>query len=76
MHERLRSHAMAAWDMIQQGHGNPLADLVCADDIFRQYLSENELRSLMDARHYVGSAPQRARQMAARVRAVCMADGE
>jgi len=68
MHERLRLHAMAAWQAVQSGEANPLADLVCADEIFRQYLSNSELRNLLAASHYTGDAPRRARALAETIR--------
>lgn len=68
MHERLRLHAMAAWQAVQSGEANPLADLVCADEIFRQYLSNSELRNLLAASHHTGDAPRRARALAETIR--------
>ena len=64
MHERLRGHAMKAWDAVRVGEENPLASLLCQDAILTEYLSEEDIRCLMDARSHVGDAPQRAREMA------------
>jgi adenylosuccinate lyase len=64
MHERLRGHAMKAWEAIRTGGENPLASLLCKDAILTEYLSEEDIRRLMDARAHVGDAPQRAREMA------------
>jgi adenylosuccinate lyase len=64
MHERLRGHAMKAWDAARSGEENPLVSLLCQDAILTEYLSEAELRRLMDARSHVGDAPRRAREMA------------
>jgi adenylosuccinate lyase len=64
MHERIRSHAMKAWDVIRAGEENPLAALLCKDAIMTEYLSEDEIRRLMDARSHLGDAPERAREMA------------
>ncbi|KAF0108335.1 MAG: adenylosuccinate lyase [Anaerolineaceae bacterium] len=64
MHERLRGHAMKAWEAIRTGGENPLASLLCQDAILTEYLSEEDIRRLMDARSHVGDAPQRAREMA------------
>src|SRR3972149_5160807 len=60
MHERLRLHSMAAWQAVQSGEANPLADFVCADEIFRQYLSGSELQDLMAASRHTGDALRRA----------------
>ncbi len=64
MHERLRVHALSAWDVIQHGEENPLVDLVAADAVFLQYLPAKELRTLMDANTHIGDAPRRARALA------------
>ena len=69
MHERLRQHALEAWAAVQAGQPNPLADRLAADPDLLQYLSEAEIRLLMDASQYVGDAPQRARSFTAHLRA-------
>jgi adenylosuccinate lyase len=68
MHERLRKHAMSAWEAIQKGEHNPLVELICKDEVFKQRLSESELRRLMDASSYVGKAPQRARDFVGEIK--------
>jgi adenylosuccinate lyase len=65
MHERLRGHAMAAWEATRAGEANPLAERIAADADLQRYLSAEELRSLMNASGYTGDAPQRARELAA-----------
>jgi adenylosuccinate lyase len=62
-HERLRKHALAAWSSIREGCPNPLVDLVTHDQVFTGYLSQDELQVLLDARQYVGNAPQRAHDL-------------
>jgi adenylosuccinate lyase len=64
MHERIRSNAMQAWEALRQGGENPLVALLCQDAEITEYLSEQEIRVLMDARSHVGDAPARARGMA------------
>ncbi len=64
MHERLRQHAMQAWQAIRQGQPNPLVDLMVKDDVFRRYLNESELTSLMQGEQHIGSAAGKARWMA------------
>jgi adenylosuccinate lyase len=64
MHERVRLNAMKAWETIKQGELNPLVDLLCQDAELTEYLSEKEIRLLMDARSHIGDAPSRARAMA------------
>jgi len=64
MHERLRAHSMDAWQAIQAGQANPLADDLCRDPALTALLPEEEIRSLMDIRTHVGDAPGRSRRMA------------
>ncbi len=68
LHERLRTHAMAAWAAIQSGAPNPLIDRIVHDPDLQSYLSESELISLMDAGRHIGDAPRRARQLARTIR--------
>jgi adenylosuccinate lyase len=69
MHERIREHSLTAWDAIQRGDPNPLADLLTGDSSLVAYLPTNQIRVLMDASNYVGDAPLRARNMAEMIRA-------
>lgn len=64
MHERLRQHAMAAWEAVQGGNPNPLGELISADSVFGAFLSQERLLALMDASCHLGDAPQRARRFA------------
>ena len=68
MHELLRSHAMRAWEAIQLGQPNPLADEIIQDIEIGKYLSESELSSLMNVDHYLGDAPSRAREFSKHIR--------
>ncbi len=70
MHARIRSHALKAWEALSRGGENPLADDLCRDAELTEYLSEQEIRLLMDARSHVGDAPQRAREMAKAIREI------
>jgi adenylosuccinate lyase len=70
MHERLREHAMRAWDALQGGSPNPLIEQITSDAEFLRFLSADELRTLMDASDHVGDAPQRARALANQIRTV------
>lgn len=64
MHEHLRKASMAAWQEIGAGDDNPLETYLASDPVIQGYLQESELHELMDASHYLGDAPQRARQLA------------
>jgi adenylosuccinate lyase len=68
MHERLRQHALEAWDAVQEGHPNPLMESISTDAVFLSYLSEPEIGDLMDASGHLGNAPERARQFAMTLR--------
>jgi len=68
MHERLREHALAAWQDVQMGLPNPLKQRIKQDDSISKMLSEEEIEKLFDVSSYVGSAPQRARDLASRIR--------
>ncbi len=67
MHERLRQHALKAWAVLRDGAANPLLKLVSSDPEFTSYLSSDEISTFMDADNYIGNAPQRVRQLAARI---------
>jgi adenylosuccinate lyase len=70
MHEYLREHSLTAWSAVQSGNPNPLADLITHDPEITHYLPADELCQQMDVTHYLGDAPQRARQMAETIRNV------
>lgn len=68
VHERLRNLAMAAWDALQAGESNPLQERVCSDSFLTRHVEQADLRALFQIEGYVGVAPQRARELAARIR--------
>jgi adenylosuccinate lyase len=68
MHERIRRHSMAAWEAIQAGQDNPLAATLAADSELLRYLPAEQVHALLDASHHLGDAPERAKEMAKRVR--------
>lgn len=67
-HEVIRGHSLAAWAALQAGEANPLPNLLAGDGRLTRYVSADQLRGLLDARAYVGDAPERARAMAAAAR--------
>ena len=69
MHERLREHAMVAWEAIQHGGENPLARRLFSDEDLLRYLDMHQLEDLMEVNNYLGDAPVRARQFASQVHA-------
>lgn len=68
MHERLREHALAAWDQVQAGRPNDLIARLQADAEITRYVSAAQIAALADVSGYVGTAPQRARELAGRIR--------
>jgi adenylosuccinate lyase len=68
VHERLRTHAMQAWEDVRAGQSNPLVELVSRDEFFLEYLGADQLRQLMDVQGHLGNAPDRARELAGTVR--------
>jgi adenylosuccinate lyase len=68
MHERIRQHSLAAWEAVQRGERNPLAEALAADPAMQAHLTPAQVQALLDARDYVGDAPQRARTMARALR--------
>ena len=68
MHEVIRQHSMAAWQAVQAGDPNPLADRLTTDPQILGYLSNGSIRELLDAGQHIGDAPLRARKVADMVR--------
>jgi adenylosuccinate lyase len=67
MHEKIREHSRKAWDALREGRSNPLAEYLASDPEMLKYLQPAKIRELMDAGAYVGSAPERAQEMARRI---------
>jgi adenylosuccinate lyase len=68
LHEVIREHSMTAWAAIRTGQPNPLASALATDSTITQHLTESEVLALMDASNYVGTAPDRARELAQEIR--------
>jgi adenylosuccinate lyase len=69
MHEIIREHSLAAWAELAAGRANPLTEHLSTDARITQYLAPAQIIALLDASHYVGDAPERARSLAAQIRA-------
>jgi len=67
MHERIRQHAQKAWTAVQNDQPNPLHEHIIKDKVFLSFLSIDELENLMEAKEYIGDAPQRARELADKI---------
>jgi adenylosuccinate lyase len=67
MHERLREQAMQAWAIIHSGQPSPLIENLAHDPEILRYLSSEDVHNMMDARHHLGDAPQRAKALASKI---------
>jgi adenylosuccinate lyase len=67
-HEWIRRCSLDAWAAVRAGRPNPLVDLLIADVDIGRYLDAAQIQSLMVAETHVGTAEQRARQMAQTIR--------
>lgn len=59
MHEVIREESLAAWQMVQEGRGNPLKENLKSDKRILGYLSADEIEKLLDAHDYTGDAAKR-----------------
>jgi adenylosuccinate lyase len=69
MHEILRRHALSAWQEVQRGKTNDLIQRLMADEKIVKWVPVEEIESLSQVNSYTGIAPERARQLAALIRA-------
>jgi adenylosuccinate lyase len=68
MHERVRVHAMEAWEAVNRGEPNPLAERLCQDAGMIAYLDPQAIRGFMEAEAHTGNAEEKARAMARMIR--------
>lgn len=68
VHEWLREASLAAWEAIRREEPNPLIDTVVADARLAAFLTPDEIRGLMDAGGYVGTAATRSKAFATDLR--------
>ena len=68
LHECIRRASMQAWEDIQAGQPNPLANLLAADSLISQYLSPTDLTALMNSDSHIGNAPQKTLALASQIR--------
>ncbi len=67
LHESIRGACMTSWDALSEGRDNPLSQLLSQEAALTTLLDPAEIRRLLDPSKHVGTAPQRARQLAARI---------
>jgi adenylosuccinate lyase len=70
MHALLRSHALKAWQTLKLGVDNPLIEDICMEVKFAEYLSNQDIRQLMEAKSQIGDAPERARRLANEIKEI------
>jgi adenylosuccinate lyase len=68
MHETLRDVSMRAVAEMEAGQPNPLIQLLASDERLHPFLTPEAIRETLDAQNYVGDAPERALNLARRVR--------
>jgi adenylosuccinate lyase len=69
-HEAIRAHSLAAWESVRHGDENPLIESLIHDTELKKFLSEAEMRKVLDYEGYVGDAPARARELAKKLRSL------
>ena len=69
-HERLREHALAAWEAVRLGRDNPLPTLLEEDADIRGYLKAEAIKSLLDVESYLGDAPAWALNLVGEIREI------
>lgn len=67
-HEWIREASLAAWAALREGRENPLVGLLTADARISQYVTPEQIQSLMAAETHVGTAGKRAAAFAQQVR--------
>jgi adenylosuccinate lyase len=67
MHEIIRSHAMKAWQAVQEGNVNPLIASLSQEPAFLEYLTSDEILRTLNIANYTGIASRHARQLAQQI---------
>ncbi|HEU5479198.1 MAG TPA: adenylosuccinate lyase [Candidatus Tumulicola sp.] len=67
LHEAIRNASMESWEALAAGQDNPLSRLLTEDRELTALVDPAEIRRLLDPGKHVGTAPERARQLAARI---------
>lgn len=67
MHEVLREISMKAWEAIESGEPNPMEDLLTSNTEIRKYLTSAEIDQLLDVKHHIGNAKEKALTLAKKI---------
>ena len=70
MHETLRNISLSAWQEVQSGKVNPMAALLTEDHEIKKYVSEEEIKKLLDVTHHIGTAPDRALKLVEEIKKI------
>lgn len=70
LHEAIREASMEAWQALERGEDNPLAQLLSEEPELTARIDPAEIRRLLDPSAHVGTAPERARRVAGRIDAL------
>lgn len=68
LHEVIRQHSMTAWAAMREGKSNPLAALIAADERVTSLVDAAQISELLRAEGHIGDAPERARNLANKIR--------
>ncbi|MCH3916908.1 MAG: adenylosuccinate lyase [Spirochaetia bacterium] len=63
MHEVIREHSLEAWQEVQEGKPNTLAQGLASDKRILAYLPEKTILGLLQADDYIGDAPKRCQMV-------------
>lgn len=67
MHEKLRVHALSAWEAVEAGKPNPLVEILKADPDINRVLAPPRLQALFSIEGYTGIAVERARSISKKI---------
>jgi adenylosuccinate lyase len=74
-HEWIRQCSLIAWEQVQTGAANPLPGLLAGHEEIGRYLVPDRIIDLIAVKGYLGTAPERALEMAGRIRETIGAEG-
>jgi adenylosuccinate lyase len=67
LHEAIRHASMESWEALAAGRDNPLSRLLTEDRELTVLVDPAEIRRLLEPGKHVGTAPERARELAGRI---------
>lgn len=70
MHEVLRDIAIESWNATQENKPNPMSHLLSENGEIKKSLSKDEIEKLLNVREHIGTAPERAKQLAEQIKGI------